>query len=108
MPRYGLEMLKGARHRERQDEPVRLRQGQCALDGCEGSALVAEFAVRERCQEVSVNHRHVADYRSHPVEDILDHGESGGWVAPGQADGPASISELAEACQVGIECCQRR
>ncbi len=47
VPRHGLEQLNRARHRERQDEPVRLRQGQRPLDGGEGGAALAEFAVRE-------------------------------------------------------------
>ncbi len=44
MPRHSLQQLKCARHRERQDEPVRLRRGQGAFGGDGGSALVAEFA----------------------------------------------------------------
>jgi len=70
MRRHGLEQVERACHRERQDDPVRLRQGQCALGGRGGRALVTEFAVRERCQQVCLNDCHVADGRSYPVPDM--------------------------------------
>jgi hypothetical protein len=107
MPRHGLEQLERACHRERQDDPVRLRQGQCALGGRGGRALVTEFAVRERCQQVCLNDCHVADSRSYPVQGIADRGESGGRVALGEADSRARIADLGGACQIRIECCQR-
>ncbi len=107
MPRHGLEQLTRAGHRERQDEPVRLRQGQCVLDGRDNGALVAEFTVRECRQEVRVHDGHVADGRGRPVQDTSQRGESGGRIALGKGDGRAGINDLAAAGQFGVEVRQR-
>src|SRR5580700_5253961 len=108
MPRHGFEQLKRACYREWQDKPVRLRQGQCALGGRGGSALIAEFAVRERRQQVCLNDGHVTDGWSYAVQDILHRSESGGRVALGEADGRPGITDLARACQAVVQCCERR
>jgi hypothetical protein len=61
MRRHGFEQLTRACYRERQDKPVRLRQGQCALGGRDGSALIAEFAMRERRQQICLDDGHITD-----------------------------------------------
>ena len=108
MPWDGLEQLECARHRERQHEPVWLRQGQCELGGRDGSALVAKFAVRNRRQQIRLNDCDVADDGCCPVHNVLGCGESRGRVPLGQGDNRPGISDLAGACQLRIEYCQRR
>src|ERR1700722_220076 len=95
MPRHGLEQLERAGYRERQDEPVRLREAQRALRGRGGCALVPEPAVRERREPVSLHDGHIPDGRRCPGQDVSYGGESAGWVAFGEAEGLAGIADLA-------------
>jgi hypothetical protein len=61
MPRQRLQQLPGARHRERQDQPVRLSQGQRAFRSLVRRALVTELTVGEPGQQVSLDDRYVTD-----------------------------------------------
>ena len=49
--RQRLQQLPGAGHRERQDQPVRLGEGQRAFGGLVRRALVAELTVGEPGQQ---------------------------------------------------------
>jgi hypothetical protein len=47
MPRQGLEQLLRAFHRERQDELIRLADGECVLGGMVRRVLVTELTTGE-------------------------------------------------------------
>jgi hypothetical protein len=55
VPGQRLQQLGRARHRERQDQPVRLRQGQRPLRRLVRRALVTEFPVGEPGQQVGLH-----------------------------------------------------
>jgi glyoxylase-like metal-dependent hydrolase (beta-lactamase superfamily II) len=61
MPRQRLEQLAGARHRERQDQPVRLRQGQRPLGRLVRRTQVTELTMGEPGQQLSLDDRDVTD-----------------------------------------------
>ena len=64
MPWQRLEELPGAGHRERQDQPVGLRQGQRPFRRLVGRALVTELTVGEPGQQVGLRDRCVTEDRS--------------------------------------------
>ncbi len=61
MLRQSLEQWLRARHRERQDEPVRFGEGECAVGGLVRRALVTELTVGEPGQQVSLYDCDVTD-----------------------------------------------
>ena len=71
MPRQGLEQLPGTRHRERQDQPVSLRQSEGVLDGLVGRALVTELTMGEPGQQVRLHDGDVTDNRGRAIQHIL-------------------------------------
>ena len=95
VPRQGLEQLACARHGERQDQPVRLGEGE-GVFGCRvRGALVAEGTVGERGQQLGFDDRDVPDDRCRAVEDVGQHAERSGRIALGEADHRPGIAELA-------------
>ena len=61
---------RGARHRERQDQPVRLRQGQRAFGRLVRRALVTELAMGEPGQQVRLHDRDVSEDRGRAIQNI--------------------------------------
>ena len=85
--RQGLEQLPRERHRERQDQPVSLRQRQRALGRLVRRALITELAVGEPGQQVRLHGGDVADNRGGAVEHRLhrDRGLPPGRLPPGRS-----------------------
>ena len=73
MRRQRLEELARTGHRERQDQPVRLGQGQRPVGRLAGRALVAERTVGEPGQQARLHDGDVADNRGGAVEHRLHH-----------------------------------
>src|SRR5580698_11094920 len=94
MPWQGLEQLPGERHRERQDEPVSLRQGQCAFRGPVRRALVTEFTMGEPGEQVRLHDRDVTDDRGRAIENMLQRGQGSGRIAFREADHREGITYL--------------
>jgi hypothetical protein len=97
MPGKRLEQFPGARHRERQDQSVRLRQGQRAFGRLVGRALVTEFAMSESGQQVRLHDRDVSKDRGRAIQNIGHRAEGSGRVAFREADHGAGIADLAGA-----------
>jgi hypothetical protein len=97
VPRHVLEQLPGVRHQERQDGPVRLGEGECALGGLVRRLLVTEFPVGEPGDQMSFHHREVPDDRCGAVQDIPQRAESRGRIAVGEADHRAGVADFAGA-----------
>jgi len=58
MPRQRRQLLPGTRHRERQHQPISLRQGQSALGRLIRRALVPQLTAGHPGQQVSLDHCH--------------------------------------------------
>ena len=70
MPRQRLQQLPGARHRERQDQPVGLGQGQRPFGRLVRRTLVTELTVGEPGQQLSLDDRDVTDNRRRAVQHV--------------------------------------
>jgi hypothetical protein len=75
MPRQRFEQLPGARHREGQDQPVGLGQGQGTFGGLVRRALVTELTMGEPGQQLRLHDRDVPDDRGRAVQNILHRGQ---------------------------------
>jgi hypothetical protein len=104
VPRQGLEQLPCARHGERQDQPVRLGQGEGAFGSLVRGALVAERTVGEPGQQLGFDDRDVPDDRCRAVENLGQRAERSGWVAFREADHRAGIADFAGVGPLVIEC----
>ena len=93
--RQRLKQLSGTGHRERQDQPVRLGQGERALDRLACRALVPELTVGEPGQQTRLHGGDVADDRGGAVEHRPHRAQGVRRVAVGQADDRAGIADLA-------------
>ena len=103
MPRQRLEQLGRAGHRERQDQPVGLGQGQRAFGRLVRRALVTELAVGEPGQQVSLHDRDVPEDRCRAIQNIGHRVESRGRIAFREADHRAGVTDLAGAGPLVIE-----
>ncbi len=103
MPGQRLEQLPGARHRERQDQPVRLRQGQCAFSRLVRRALVTEFTIGEPGEQVRFNNRDVTEDRGRAIENIVQRAQGSGRIAFRETDHRAGITYLTGAGPLVIE-----
>ena len=103
MPRQGLEQLAGARHRERQDQPVSLRQGQRPFSRLVRRALVTELTMGEPGEQVRLHDRDVTDDRGRAIENILQHAQSFGRIAFRETDHRAGITDLTGAGPLVID-----
>ena len=92
-----------ARHHERQDQPVRLGEGQRALGGLVRRALVTELTVGQPGQQVSLHDRDVPDDRCRAVQDVLHRAQGPGRIAFREADHRAGVADLARAGPLVIE-----
>ncbi len=81
MPGQRLEQLAGARHRERQDQPVRLRQGQRSFSRLVRRALVTELTMGEPGEQVRLDDRDVTEDRCRAIQHIPHRAQGPGRIA---------------------------
>jgi hypothetical protein len=95
VPRQRLQQLRRARHHERQHDPVLLGDSERVFGGPVRRALVAELAVGEPGEQVSLHDRGVADDRSGPVQNAGHRAQGRGRFAFRQADHRVGVMHFA-------------
>jgi hypothetical protein len=106
MPGQRLQQPGRAGHRERQDQPVRFRQGQRPFRRLAGRALVPELVVSEPGQQVRLHDRGPED-RGGAVQHASHRGQRPGRIAFGEADHRAGVPDLTGARPLVIQRRQR-
>jgi hypothetical protein len=103
VPGQRLEQAGRAGHRERQDQPVGLRQGQRAFGGLVRCALVTELTMSQPGEQLRLNDRDVTKDRCRAIEHIVQRVQGAGRIAFREADHRAGIEYLSRAGPLVIE-----
>ncbi len=101
MPRQSLEQLPRTGHRERQDHPLRLGEGERAFRGLARRAPVTKLIVRQSAHQQRFNACHVADKRNRAIENTRQFTKSPGRIAFREEHHRAGSANFAGASLLG-------